>query len=118
MQQNFEQIAAAQKAMADAIAQLERLADKVGMARQIVEFAGDRRKAALSVLVVEMFKIHESTVAAEHHARADSRYAEKMKEIQTQTAEAEKVIKQWELAKIKHDSARSILSMEKTLLDM
>lgn len=118
MNANFEHLELAQKRMAEAITELERLTDKIGMARQIVEFASDRRKSALSVLVVEYFKTHESSAAAEHHARADNRFKESMKEIRQQTADAEKVITQFQVAKIKFEGARSVLSVEKSLLEL
>lgn len=118
MNANFEHLAAAQKGMADAIKTLDSLKSKVSMAKQIVEFCNDRRKSALSVLVVEYLKQDMSTAAAEHHARADERYKTEMKTIMNQTAEAERVIKEWDLAKIQFECARSLLSSERSLLEL
>jgi hypothetical protein len=118
MNANFEQLAAAQKGMADAITELDQLRDKVAMARQIVEFCGDRRKSALSVLVVEYLKQDMPIGAAEHQARADSRFKAEMKLIMEQTGNAEKVVKAWELQKIRFECARSLLSSERSLLEL
>lgn len=118
MSAQFEHLEAAQKGMADAIIELDSLKDKVAMAKQIIEFCGDRRKSALSVLVVEYAKQDMSTALAEHSARADDRFKSEMKKIMEQTGGAEKVIKAWELARIKFECARSLLSAERSLLEL
>jgi len=115
---NFEQVIAAQNGMNEAISTLDTLKSSVALAKQVVEFSNDRCKSALSVLVVEFIKQDMSVSAAEHHARADSRYKVSMKEIMTQTGAAERTLKEWELAKLKFESARSILSAERSLLEM
>lgn len=104
--------------MQDAIQAMEKLAPALGMAKQIVEFASDRRKSALSMIVVEHLKAGESATAAEHLARADERFRAEMTKILNETASAEKTIGQWVLAKIKFEAARSLLSCEKSLLQM
>ena len=118
MNPSHEHLFAAQKQMADAIARLDQLKSKIGMAKQIVEFSGDRRRSALSVLVVEYLRKDCGVSAAEHEARSDVRYKEEMKKIMSETASAETVIKEWEIEKTRFESARSILSVEKSLLQM
>lgn len=118
MQANFEHLQAAQKGMADAIATMDRLKSAVAMAKQVVEFSNDRCKTALSKVVVEYLKQDMSSTAAEHQARADTRYWDEMKTIMQQTGEAEKHIKEWELAKLKFECARSLLSAERSLLEL
>ena len=115
---NFDQITAAQRGMQEAIDELESLKEKIGMSKQIVEFCTDRRKTALSVLVVQYSLPKVSTVLAEHQARADKRFAEEMKTIMRETAAAESVIKAFEIGKIKFECARSILSSERSLLEL
>ena len=118
MNAQFEHLEAAQKGMADAITELDQLRDKVAMARQIVEFCGDRRKSALSVLVVEYLKQDMPIGAAEHQARADARFKAEMQTIMKQTGEAEKLVKAWDIAKTKFECARSLLSAERSLLEL
>lgn len=118
MNSQFEHLAAAQKGMSEAIIELASLKDRVAVAKQIIEFASDRRKSALSVLVVEYAKQDMTTNLAEHHARADERFKSEMKTIMKQNGEAEKVVKAWELAKIKFECARSLLSAERSLLEL
>lgn len=118
MRADFEHLEAAQKGMADAIVALDNLKSKVAMAKQIIEFANDRRKSALSVLVVEYFKQDMSTAAAEHHARADERFKVEMKKIMQQTADAERIVKEWDIARTKFECARSLLSAERSLLEL
>ena len=118
MNAQFEQLEAAQRGMAEAITRLDGLKDGVSLAKQIVEFSGDRCKSALSTLVVEYLRQDMAISGAEHHARADARYREEMKKIMKQTAEAEKQIKAWELARIQFECARSLLSAERSLLEL
>jgi hypothetical protein len=118
MNSSFEQLQAAEQGMAEAVTILDTLKSKVAMAKQIIEFCSDRRKSALSNLVVEYLKQDLSTVAAEHHARSDARFKAEMKTIMQQTGEAEKVVKEWELARIKFECARSLLSAERSLLEL
>jgi uncharacterized iron-regulated protein len=100
--------------MADAIVALDNLKSSVAMAKQIVEFSGDRRKS----YVVEFLKQDMTLGAAEHNARADERFKAEMKAIMNQTGEAEKTIKAWELQRIKFECARSLLSAERSLLEL
>ena len=115
---DFEQLAQTQQAMADYIAKLEVLRPQIGMARQIVEFSTDRCKSALSVVVVDFLKLDMSAAAAEHHARASEQYKAAMKKIMGETANAETVLKGWELAKIQFEAARSLMSAEKSMLEL
>jgi len=115
---DHQHLFAAQKGMSDAITAMEKLVPAIGLARQVTEFSADRRKMALSKLVVEYMEEEKSTVAAEHKARADSRYQEQMKTILRETGEAERTISTWTLEKIKFEAARSLLSCEKSLLSM
>ena len=104
--------------MSEAIARMELLKGKVGLASQIVEFSADRAKSALSVVVVDYLKQDMSSSAAEHHARADECYKNEMKKIMMDTANAKGVLQEWALEKIKFECARSILSCEKSLLNL
>lgn len=115
---DYPQLAQTQKAMADAIDRLEQLKGQVGLARQIVEFCNDRCKSALSVVVVDFLQLDMSAAAAEHHARASQQYKSAMKQIMSETANAETVIKSWELAKIQFEAARSLMSAEKSMLEI
>jgi endonuclease IV len=115
-QSDHTHLFAAQKGMQDAISTMEKLAPALGMAKQIVEFASDRRRSALSVNVVPHLKAGESAAAAEHLARASDEYKAEMTKILNETAAAEKTIAQWTLSKIKFECARSLLSTEKSLL--
>jgi hypothetical protein len=115
---DHQHLFAAQKGMADAILSMEKLAPALGMAKQIVEFASDRRRSALSVNVVPHLKSGESATAAEHLARSCDAYKLEMTRILNETAAAEKTIAQWVLAKIKFEASRSLLSTEKSLLSL
>ncbi len=95
---------------------LGNMAERVAKARQIRDYDSDRRKRALSVAVADFLTKGESATAAEHKARASESYAEMMKARGTELAAAEHVICEWEAAKIKWETARSLLSVQKSLV--
>jgi hypothetical protein len=111
-------ILAAEKAMTDAVRQMEATMAAAAVARQIVELAGERRKMLLSGLVVEHLNEDKSSAESEHRARADARYKTGLQEIANQTADAEKVIGKYELARHQWESARSILSVRRAQIGL
>ena len=115
---NYDQITAAQRGMQEAIDELDSLKDKIGMARTVIDFAEARRRTAHSKLVVLYALPKVSAALAEHQARADARFGAESDKILRETAAAESVKAAWELARIKFECARSILSSERSLLDL
>src|SRR4051812_26745325 len=92
---------------------LHELANQVGSARQIKEFAADMRKAALSVEVVKALKAGESATAAEHIGRASSAYQDKLAVLAKQHEAAEQTIATWTAEQASFEAARSLLSFSK-----
>jgi hypothetical protein len=108
----------AEREMTKAIQTMESQLASVAMARQVVDFAGERRKTSLSRIVVEHLNADKSGTESEHRARADERYKQECQTIMKQTAEAEKIIMQNDIARHKFEAARSILSVRRAQIGM
>lgn len=102
--------------LVEASSALGLMAERVAKAKQVKEYDSDRRKRALSVVVASRLSFGESATAAEHQARATEAYAEMMKTHAEQLASAETVIAEWDALKIKWETARSLLSVQKSLV--
>jgi len=108
-----EQIA---KRMKASTRKLHELATQVGTARQIREFSGDQRKAALAIEVVKALKEGESATAAEHIGRASQAYGQRLEVLAKQYEAAESTIAQWQAEMASFEAARSLLSFSKESL--
>jgi hypothetical protein len=115
---DFDDIIAAERSMTQAVTDMESQLHAVAMARQVTEFSTERRKSALSRIVVEHLNTDCSSAEAEHRARADKRFAVDCQLIMRQTAAAEEVLLAYELSKNKFESARSILSVRRAMIGM
>lgn len=113
-----EDILAAEREMTEAVKQMESQINAVAMARQVVEFGTERRKAVLSRLVVPHLNDDCSAAEAEHRARADERYKTECKQIMESTANAEAVLLAYEVTKNKFEAARSILSTRRAQIGL
>lgn len=113
---DYSTIEAISERLIEASDALGMMADRVAKARQIRDYDNDRRKRALSCAVADFLKSGESATAAEHKARASESYAETMKARGTEFAAAEAVIAEWDAAKIRWETARSLLSVQKSLV--
>ncbi len=92
--------------------------ERVGAARQIREFDEPRRKKCLSDAVSDALKANEklSISAAEHLGRSSSSYASAMKRVGEDLKAAETTIAEWEVAKARFEAARSLLSVQKSIM--
>ena len=96
--------------------ELARMVESVAKARQIRDYDGDRRKRALSVAVADILRNGDmSGIAAEHMARSSDGYGEAMKMIGKDLVNAEQIITAWDAAKLRWETARSLLSVQKTM---
>lgn len=111
-------IGKAQAQMNSCALAIAKLAPQVAEAKQAKEFNHDRMKRMLSVLVVEHLADGMSAAAAEHHARASDSYGSQLNDLADQYKSALRVIEEADAVKIKFESARSILSVEKQKLSL
>lgn len=108
-----------QKRLKSASAELNNAANLTlyAQARQVVSYDSDRRKNLLAKYTVKYLKQGESATAAEAMARADEAY---QAEFNTQSEElqtAEGVIAKRRATETSWDTARSLLSMQREILN-
>ncbi len=90
----------------------------LGKARQIREFASDRKKQILAKCMSTFLGEGESAAAAEAKARASFLYDEEMTKVAQQLASAEEAIAAWEATKTIWESCRSLLALQRTMSQM
>jgi len=110
---DHDDILEAERALTDALKRMQSELHAASIARQVVELAGERRKNALSRLVVEHLNQDRSAAESEHRARSDARYRQELQQIGQQTANALEVIGQYDLARHQYEAARSILAVRR-----
>lgn len=113
---DFTDSATAEKRLRAAANKLHKLVPEVAHARQVIEFASDRRKNLLAEYVAPLLAAGMGVAAAEHTARADPEYQARFEEQATQLRDAYAVVKLWEATQATYDAARSLLSMSKELI--
>lgn len=114
---DYSSIEAISERLIEASDAIGNMASRVAMARQVRDYDGDRRKKALSCAVKDSQATGAASItAAEHQARASESYANAMLELSKSYRSAEQTIAEWEAAKIKWETARSLLSIQKQLV--
>lgn len=111
-------IAKAQKQMNRCALALAKLANDVADAKTVKEFNSDRVKRALSIETASFIDTGDSVSGSEHKARASDRYGSQLHDLSEQYKTAMRIIEESESLKIQFESARSILSCEKTKLSI
>ncbi len=96
-----------------ALAEIETMIPALSMARQIVGLRDDRLKKEVAVLVAEFIRGGDSATAAEWKAKADQRYAEAVKKIMRETADAQAIIERNNLLKLKYENAQAVRNDER-----
>lgn len=104
--------------MVDACNTLDSLVEGVAKARQIQDYSSDRKKNALAAFVcAETSKEQGLSVSmAEHRARCSKGYEARMLTLTKEDLESETILAQWEVAKLRWETARSLLSIQKQLV--
>lgn len=109
------ELAAIEQRLNAAAQKLASLVKPIGQARQIIEFSGDMRKAALARAMTGFLGEGESAAAADAKARASFNYGEEMKRLAHELRSAEETKAEWEATRVLWESTRSILSLHKSL---
>lgn len=94
---------------------LSSLTPELSKARTVRDYDGDRRKRALSRSVSPYLIAGESAAAAEHKARGSEMYAKDMKRLRAEFESAEEVIARHDALRVRWESVRSLLSIQKSL---
>jgi len=98
---------------------LQGMKDELADARMVLEYDGERKKAAISRAVLAAFKAGaDSTARAEHEARSSAKYEEDMRALANAYAKAERVRIEYETTRIRLEVLRSMLSTQRSLIEM
>lgn len=107
-----------QRRMVEQCNVLDDLVEHVAKARQILNYESDRKKNALAAAV--SFEVGQdktlSVSMAEHRARCNRNYEAQMRTLTKESLEAETIVAQWEVAKLRWETGRSLLSIQKQLV--
>lgn len=97
---------------------LTAMAKTAAAARQIREYDSDRRKRALSLAVRDAMHASPnlSATAAEHIARASESYGAAITALATELRNAEGALSEWDAMKVRFESLRSLLSIQKQIV--
>ena len=106
---DFSTVESVQRELVDASDVIASMTSEVASARTIREFASDRRKRALALATRE-FVVGNSATAAEALGRGSMAYGEALDAQAKELENAERVIAENEAARIRWESARSVLS--------
>lgn len=92
-------------------------AKSVGIARQIREFNSDQRKRALALSVRDAMNADPSmsATAAESKGRSSDGYGERMNQLKTELQNAEIIVSEYDALKVRFESLRSLLSLQKSI---
>lgn len=112
---DWSDCAAIQKRMVEAVQEMERLSPETGMAKHVIEYDSDRRKQALARAMRAALAGGESAAKAEAEARASASYEKELSQLGVEHKMAEQTLKDWEVLKLKWETCRSLLSMQKEL---
>ena len=115
---DYSTVGGLQQRMVEQCDALDSLSESVAKARQIQDYSSDRKKNALATFVcAEQDKEKGLSVSmAEHRARCSKGYEARMLTLTKEDLEAETVVAQWEVHKLRWETARSLLSIQKQLV--
>lgn len=97
-------------------ATLHGLVSHVALARQVKEYASDRKKNVLAKYVAVHLKAGETSTAAETLARADPLFQKELEQLEVEYETAMKVMAEWEAEMCSFEAARSLLSFQKATI--
>lgn len=113
---DFSDILELQQRLTQAADALEAMAGDEAMARYVIEYDHERRKRCLAVVMTPLIKSGSGVAAAEADARASELYHSAMTQLGKELVAAQKTHCQWEARKIQWETARSLLSMQKSTM--
>lgn len=115
---DFSETFELQRRLNEALDEMTAITDDVGLARQVREFSGDRRKRALGRAMQAALSGGESASKAEAEARASEPYGKELQQLAKELTAAEQTIARWDVLRIKWETARSLLSVQKSQMQM
>ncbi len=102
-----------QQRMIEAVQEMEKTAPQVGLAHHVREYDADRRKQALSRAMRAALKGGDAVSKAEAEARASEGYAAELAQLSIEHKMAEQTVTEFNVLKLKWETARSLLAMQR-----
>lgn len=95
---------------------IQGLAPAVAKARTCLNYSGDRLKRALALACADARSAGATSASeAEQRARASTAYRDALDSLATTDEGAQAIVSQWEAAKIKWESLRTAVSLQKAI---
>lgn len=113
-QSDWSDVAALQQKLAECSEALSAMAHDVGQAKHIIEYDSDLRKRALARAMQPALAGGDSAAKAESEGRASKGYTDELNVLAKQHQAATVTIADYDAARIKWETCRSLLSMMKT----
>lgn len=110
---DWQDVAELQRQLVSAVEEIGNMSGDVATAKHVLEYDSDRRKRALSHAMAAPLAGGAAVSKAEAEARASERYGAELKQLGREFELAEKVVRDYESAKLRWETARSLLSMLK-----
>ncbi len=110
---DWSEVQALQERMVESVEEMTRLAGDVAVARQIKDYNSELRKRVLAVAAAPLMKAGSSATAAETEARASDPYRVALDQLAKQLATAEQTLATWEVLRLRWETARSLISLQK-----
>ena len=108
---DWSDVAVLQRRLAEAAESLGEMCKRVGEAKHVIEYDSDRRKRALACAMKRSLDRDESAAKSEAEGRASAEYFKQMKQLGKEHEAAVTVLTEWEVEKLKWETARSLLAM-------
>lgn len=100
-----------QRQLAESCEAIANMSGDVACAKHVLEYDSDRRKRALAHGMAAPLAGGTPVSKAEAEARASERYGSELKQLGREFEQAEKVVRDYEAAKLRWETARSLLAM-------
>jgi len=110
---SWDDVAGLQAKLIEAIDQMTFMAADVGLAKHVLEYNSDQKKRALARAMAPALAGGDSAAKAEAEARASDGYERELTLLGKAHAAAEQTMTAWEVAKLRWDTARSLLSLQR-----
>ncbi len=101
----------------DSVQKLHDMAHSVAEARQIKEFAAERRRNLLHKFMYKHNGYKVSHSQAEMLARTDPEFLTEFNDLESQHKHAEQVVAEWQAEMCRYDGLRSLLSYSKQVFE-
>ena len=108
--------AAVEKRVKEASREINLMAPLYGMAKQVLKYDSDRRKALLAKYAAPYIEAGKSVAAAKMLAQADPKWIEEQAILEGELLTAHETIAKWEALHIRWETGRSLMALTREQL--